>query len=379
MALILGLLFGAFIGSFLNVCVHRLPRNESVVRPPSRCYACGARVRWYDNLPVVSYLVLRGRCRWCDTRYSARYLVLEVLVAAITGLIAWWAFGDAAPLAPWLLAAGAPTWAAQAAAGVVLLCFAWFLVVATLIDLEHLIIPDELTKSFQFAAPFLATLCATNADYGWDVGDWLLARDVFGGLRAEPGRFLGVTLGIVGAVLAVLLASLPLARWIYSTACPPSERWRDEDHRGFRLGVLWFVAVTALAAASLAALALTADGRPARLLASIQFGQALLGSCAGWCSLYLVGLIGTLAFRKNAMGFGDVKFLAPIGAFLGPIGVLYAFFGAAVAGSIIGLPMYLLHRRRQIPFGPYLAIGTVLAVVAGPRLHAWVFAGLFAR
>ena len=384
MALFLGLLFGAFIGSFLNVCVHRLPRNESVVQPPSRCYACGARVRWYDNLPVLSYLILRGRCRWCGSTFSARYLVLEVLVAAVTGLVAWWAFSPAAPLSPWLGVAGAPLWLGQVAAGGVLLCLTWFLVVATLIDLEHLIIPDELTKSFQLAAPFLATLCATNTSYGWDVGGWLFTRDVFGEMRAEPGRFLTWTLGTVAAVLAVLAASLPIARHVYSTYCPPSECWRDEDHRGFRIGVLWFIAATFVASLALGALVWLGGAHPAALVAAAQLGQALLGSCAGWCSLYLVGLLGTIVFRKNAMGFGDVKFLAPIGAFLGPVGVLYAFFGAAVVGSIIGLPMLLISRRRkqgrrparQFPFGPYLALGTALALAWGPQVHAWLFRDL---
>jgi leader peptidase (prepilin peptidase)/N-methyltransferase len=335
-------------------------------------------VRWYDNLPVLSYLILRGRCRWCGSGYSPRYLVLELLVAGVTGAVTWWTFSAAAPLSPWLGQAGAPLWLGQAAAGAVLLCLAWFLVVATLIDLEHLIIPDELTKSFQLAAPFLAMFCATNAGYGWDVGAWMATRDVFGEWRADPGRFLAWTLGAIGVVLAVLGASLPLARHIYSTYCPASERWRDEDHRGFRTGVLWFLAATAVGALALVALVgLGGDTRTGRLAAA-QLGQALLGSCAGWCSLYLIGLLGTIAFRKNAMGFGDVKFLAPIGAFLGPIGVLYAFFGAAIAGSVIGLPMFLLRRRRQIPFGPYLALGTVLALAWGPRVHAWLFRGLFA-
>lgn len=376
MALFFGLLFGAFIGSFLNVCVHRLPRNESVVQPPSRCYACGARVRWYDNLPVLSYLILRGRCRWCASPYSPRYLVLELLVAAITGLVAWWAFSDQAPLAPWLEFAGAPRWLAQAAAGTVLLVLAWYLVVSTLIDLEHLIIPDELTKSFQLAAPFLAVCCATSTGYGWDVGGWMFSRDVFGEVHTHPGRFLAWTGGTIAVALTVLALSLPLARYVYSTYCPASERWRDEDHRGFRVGVLWFIGATAIGALALAVLVGLGGNRPAAQIAAAQLGQALLGSLAGWGSLYLVGLLGTVAFRKNAMGFGDVKFLAPIGAFLGPIGVLYAFFGAAVAGSIIGLPMFLLRRKRQIPFGPYLALGTALALAWGPQVHAWLFRGL---
>jgi len=73
------------------------------------------------------------------------------------------------------------------------------------------------------------------------------------------------------------------------------------------------------------------------------------------------------------MGFGDVKFLAPIGAFLGPVGVLYAFFFAAMVGTVVGLPMRLLASRREIPFGPWLAVGAVLALIWGPTLHQWLF------
>ena len=93
-------------------------------------------------------------------------------------------------------------------------------------------------------------------------------------------------------------------------------------------------------------------------------------------SLYLVGLLGTIAFRRNAMGFGDVKFLAPIGAFLGPVGVVYAFLAAAVIGTAVGLPLRLLRERREIPFGPYLALGALAMLFAGPAVHHWVFGSL---
>jgi leader peptidase (prepilin peptidase)/N-methyltransferase len=375
MAVFIAALFGAFIGSFLNVCVHRLPRNESVVQPPSRCYSCSARVRWYDNLPVISYLVLRGRCRWCGAGFSPRYLVMEVLVAALTALVAWAVTSGALRPAPWLADLGLPGWMAQAATAGILCAVLWFLVVATLIDLEHLIIPDELTKSFQLAAPLLAMLTTTNTAVGWDAGGWLRSKDIFGTVTEQPGAFLVRVLVVAGAAVALLLLTLPLARWIYSRFCPEGERWSEDDHRGFRAGVLWFAAATVLSGCVLAAL--VAVGSPVALGAAAALGQGLLGSLAGWWSLYAVGLLGTMAFRRNAMGFGDVKFLAPIGAFLGPVGVLYAFLGAATAGAVVGLPVYLATRRNLIPFGPYLALGSVLALAGGPRLHQWLFAGIF--
>ena len=94
--IILSFLFGTFIGSFLNVCVHRLPRNESVVQPPSRCYACGTRLTWYDNLPIIGWLILWGHCRACGTSFSARYLIAELAVGGLTAAATAWL----APLPP---------------------------------------------------------------------------------------------------------------------------------------------------------------------------------------------------------------------------------------------------------------------------------------
>jgi leader peptidase (prepilin peptidase)/N-methyltransferase len=374
----LGFLFGAFIGSFLNVCIHRLPRNESVVLPPSRCYSCGTQVQWYDNLPVVSYLLLRGRCRWCDAPFSIRYLVLEVLVGALSALVMWWAFTAPGAPAPWLLALGLGEPLARAIAGAAVLALAYLLVVSSIIDLEHTIIPDELTKPFQVAAPLLAL--GTGSVLGYrlvlDPMHWLVQRNILGEPAATTSVFVWNMIAVVGAVLLILMVSLPLARMIYSRFCPPEERWRDEDHHGFRIGVWWFIGATVLFAALLLGMVAWQSGQVSEdwwRACAAHGALALLGSLTGWLSLYLVGLVGTVAFRRNAMGFGDVKFLAPIGAFLGPVGVLYAFFFAAIVGTVVGLPMRLIASRVYIPFGPWLAVGALLALGWGPQLHHWLF------
>jgi leader peptidase (prepilin peptidase)/N-methyltransferase len=118
------LVFGLILGSFLNVVIHRLPRRESLVRPGSHCPQCGADIRWYDNIPVVSWLVLRGRCRSCAVRISSRYPLVE----AITGVafaLAMWRFGV--------------TWS---------LLVAWAFIAAMIaiafIDFDHMIIPDKI-------------------------------------------------------------------------------------------------------------------------------------------------------------------------------------------------------------------------------------------
>lgn len=377
----IGLLFGAFVGSFLNVCIHRLPRNESVVSPPSRCYSCGTQVRWYDNLPIIGYLMLRGQCRWCGVSFSPRYLILEVLVAGLTALVMWWAFSSPTAPAPWLQLIGVSEVVARTIAGAVVLALGYAVLVAAIIDLDHLIIPDEITKALQVAAPFLAVGCGAGLVHVdlFDPSPWLWHRSILGTeLVVTSWRFLGWILGIGLGALLVLLASLPVAKVIYSRYCPEDQRWSDADHRGFRMGVLWFVLASLPAMGALALLVWLhpSSGSQWWLLLAVQGGVAVLGSLCGWMSLYVVGLVGTIAFRRNAMGFGDVKFLAPIGAMLGPVGILYVFFAAALIGAVVGIPMRFMRERREIPFGPYLALATLLVLFWGDGLHRWLFATL---
>ena len=377
-------IFGAFIGSFLNVCIHRLPRNESIVTPPSRCYSCGTRVQWYDNLPIISYLILGGRCRWCGAGFSVRYLVMELVAGALTVGVMCWVFdrGNHEVLSPWLHWAwgGSPIadLAARACAGAAVLSLAFYLLVSAMIDYEHFIIPDELTKSFQLAAPVLAVMTGANLAYG-DAGwlaNWLVPpqslQSAPHAIDVTPGRFLTNLLELGFVVLALLSLSLVAAGRIYRRYSSWEQPWTPEDQRGLSIGVWWFSGCTLVGLLAVTLVVLTKPGAWWSLLA-LQGAQSLCGSMAGWLSLYLVGLLGTLAFKRNAMGFGDVKFLAPIGAFLGPIGVVYAFFAAALVGTIISVPMRLLKESREIPFGPYLAIGSLMVLYGGPRLHHWLF------
>jgi len=128
--------WGALWGSFFNVVIVRLPEGESLVRPASHCRSCGAPVRWYDNIPLLSYLILRGRCRRCGARYSARYLLVELLVCVLA-LLMHHLFVVRAP-------AGAPI-APQLAQLAITSLFCGTLVAITFIDLDHLIIPDAIT------------------------------------------------------------------------------------------------------------------------------------------------------------------------------------------------------------------------------------------
>ena len=169
-------IWGAMLGSFLNVCVWRLPRNESVIRPASHCPGCGKPIAWYDNVPLVSYLLLRGRCRHCGTRISVQYPLIELAVALVWGgAVVWW---------------GA-SWAAISAALLTTL-----LLGIALTDARHYLIPDEFSLGglgAGLALSFvpggispLASLAGAAAGFAllWVVkagGDWALARGWIGG------------------------------------------------------------------------------------------------------------------------------------------------------------------------------------------------------
>ncbi len=211
---------GAILGSFLNVCVYRLPRDESVVRPRSRCPGCGAMIAWYDNVPVVSWLVLRGRCRHCQTRISVQYPLVEATIALV------WAAA---------MARLGPTTQALSAA-----VFVTLLVGILLTDAQHFLIPDEFSLgglgaglALSFVTDIGPLRAALGAGTGWlllggvkAVGDLALRKGWIGGkeIRATLGddepitsmgggdvkmmAMIGAFLGWRGVLLTVFLGAL---------------------------------------------------------------------------------------------------------------------------------------------------------------------------
>jgi len=271
-------LFGLCVGSFANVVIYRSPREGlSVLRPArSFCPACRAPVAFQDNVPLLSWLILAGRCRSCRARISWRYPVVELLLGALFAL-AWWISPPVDALSTGRLLAG------------------WLLVSAcvavTLIDLEHLIIPDVITYPVALAG--------------------LLLSAAFPALHA--------------------------------------------GHAGFR---------------------------PDSPLASALVA-ALLGLLAGGGSLFLVGRLGNVFLRRkleeagvqDAMGWGDVKWMACAGTLLGALSVLSAILLGCFAGALAGIGMKLWARVRGrespagLPFGPFLSTG-ILIELLWPEL-AW--------
>jgi leader peptidase (prepilin peptidase)/N-methyltransferase len=214
-------LFGAMLGSFLNVCVHRLPRDESVVRPRSRCPRCGAPIAWYDNVPIVSWLLLRGRCRHCREPISVQYPLVELAVAATwAGSVAWYGISLAALAAALLVT---------------------LLLGILLTDARHMIIPDELSLGGLGAGLALSLLpggisplrAGLGAALGYGllwaagaVGKWWAGREAMGGGDLKMMAMVGSFLGWQGVLLTVFLGSL-VGTVVFLPALLRRERYRE--------------------------------------------------------------------------------------------------------------------------------------------------------
>ncbi|MGB7250464.1 MAG: prepilin peptidase [Phormidesmis sp.] len=256
-ALVPGLIvlgFGAAVGSFLNVVAYRLPAGISLLYPPSRCPHCDTRLKPYDNVPVLGWLWLQGRCRSCRNPIALRYPVVELatgglfLAVFITFGITWQTLGY------WIF-------------------ISWLLALA-LIDLDTLTLPNSLT--------------ASGLLLGWGAQGWL-------GYAQMP-----TFSHAASSILSAMIASV-CGLWLFDA----------------------------------------------------------------------VGIAGARAFGKAAMGGGDAKLAAMMAAWLGWSGLLLATFLAALLGVVIGggaLAAGVLRPKQHIPFGPYLALGALLALFYGNQL-----------
>ena len=258
--------FGACVGSFLNVCISRWPHDLSVVRPRSRCPGCGHEIAWYENVPLVSWMALRARCRGCAKPISAVYPLVELLVA-LGWLAAAFAYG--------------PTFTALRVA-----VFFTVLLGIAVTDARHYLIPDGFTV-FGFV--------------------WVMLSAVLGFLVGETAPF-----------------------------APPYD--------------------------------------------------ALVGACAGAGAIAIVGWLGEVALKKEAMGFGDVTLMAVVGGAVGPGRALLTIFVGALLGAVGFLaavyPLAWIRSRQRgvefkpplVPFGVFLAPAALLTLLWGERAIDWYVA-----
>jgi leader peptidase (prepilin peptidase)/N-methyltransferase len=368
---------GLLIGSFSNVLIWRLPRHESVNFPPSHCPNCDHALAPLDLVPVLSWLSLGGKCRYCKAPISPRYPVVELITGAAYALLS--------VVFPF----------SQVGVSLLGLCLLFtLLLVASVIDQETYTIPDEISLP---GAAIGLLFGLVNARSG-------AASAV--GLPVFEEALRGMLLGAGLLITIDLLGSWVIRRF--------RERRFPEAPLGYQqialsllagawLGVWWGVGVGVLSAAAnllsrrtlrvpewltlggtLLSLALTGTGVGPGLILMVQGALAAAGGMALLCGLYwwLSPLITKTPeddsddYDASAMGFGDVKLAALIGAFLGWEKLIVAVVFAVVAGAVLGVLQLLILKENRLKFGPYLAIGAVLALLFGSQL-VQMYRGLF--
>ncbi len=244
---VLSFIFSSIIGSFLNVCIYRIPLSQSIVYPPSHCPSCNRRIKWYDNIPLISYIALRGKCRYCSTHISFRYFLVE-FITGLLGLLLYLKYGLSVNT-------------------LIFFIFSCLLIVGSFIDLSFMVIPDRISITL-------------------------------------------IAIGIVSSY--------------------------------FTVGVL----------------------------------ESVLSAAFGFALLYLIAVLGKLIFKKDAMGGGDIKLMAGIGAFLGIKGIIFSLFCASFLGSVIGLTLIGLKHREfssELPFGPFLSLSAIIYLFVGKAVIKYLY------
>lgn len=244
---------GTILGSFLNVCSYRMPRDLSVIKPRSFCPNCKKQIAWYENVPIFSFIFLRAKCSGCSTSIPVRYFFTEVMEGVI--LVLFWAkFG----------------FSMQFVCGIVFLSM---LLVVIVSDFETGLIPDKITLP-------------------------------------------GIVIGLIFSVLNPELFSSPV--WY---------------HRLF---------------------------------------ESFLGVLAGGALLYVTGMLGELAFKKESMGGGDIKLLAMMGAYIGVTKVFFVFMLAPFIALPFALWQRICKKEETIPYGPFLAVFGVLFFIHGNLILTFI-------
>ncbi|OGW80392.1 MAG: hypothetical protein A3C47_04925 [Omnitrophica bacterium RIFCSPHIGHO2_02_FULL_51_18] len=252
MPVLAAFVFGAMAGSFLNVCIFRLPKEESIIFPGSHCRSCGRAIAWFDNIPLVSFFALKGKCRHCSAKISRQYVAVEFLTACVF-VVFYQSFGPSVK-------------------GGVYLMLTLAILVESAIDFRHRIIPDSITL---------------------------------------PGI-------LIGLVLSAIFPEL-------------------QGETVFWKGL----------------------------------GHSFFGMLLGGGFLYGMGTLAEFILKKEAMGGGDVKLLAMIGACLGVKAVLWTIFVSSLLGSIFGILQRIRGGEEKIPFGPYLGFAAVLYLFIGESVITW--------
>ena len=342
-------LFGSIVGSFLNVCIHRMPLGQSIIYPTSHCPHCKYSIPWFLNIPLVTWTWLKGKCANCGAPISVRYFLVE-LFTGVTFLGTWLHYGEQSPI--------------------IALIYSFFLagmIVATFIDFEHFIIPDEITLGgavVGFICSFLVPSLHNQDSLVEAIKSSLLGIGVGAGLvyfilRVGKLLFGRQKFGLPGRSKIVFTefgVMLPEKEYAYEEIF-----YRPSD-------------AIALQAETLELIDRGYKDVAVRISPEVlKIGDEKLDPAT---VLHMEAVTSEIVFPREAMGLGDVKFMAAIGAFLGWKAVIFCLMVSSLIGSLVGIALILARRQAwssRLPYGPYIAGAAAIWIFGGKDLVQWWF------
>jgi len=363
---------GASVGSFLNVVIYRLPRNLSLVRPGSACPSCKTPIAFYDNIPILSWLLLMGKCRKCKTKITPRYLIIELLTALLFVVLYWIYFQTSLRKGIGGFFEGG--FSLYLIHIIMLSCF----VAASAIDLELYIIPISICWLVTAAG-----IIAAGAGTFFYDSAVIRSYDLF------PLASAKVAILAAGALAGLVTSLLLLFSGIIKTSYPSEKsdtiesqtEQKQTENYNHRLEML--KEVIFLLPIVIGAFAAFRIYKNVPHFADwwIDFSQVpviagLFGSLWGYfigCAVvWITRILGTFAFGREAMGLGDVHIMGAAGAVLGPWSVVVAFFIAPFFGLAWAVFSMFFKKIRQIPYGPFLSMGVFVVMILHDAVMNWL-------
>ncbi len=387
--------WGACVGSFLNVVIYRLPAGQSVISPPSHDPETGQRLSWWENIPLVSWVMLRGRSRYTGKRISVQYPLVELAGAVLAGGLFWVCYAT-----PWREAMFALGWSQTWPVFLVQAVLLWGLLASTVVDYRYYIIPLEVpwvcTAVAVVGLPLGVALGGVSESALWLASEFQPVIPAVGpvGVGVAAGGAAGLALALAGLWRGWIPRSFVVAEDdIRNTSDDPDEFLVHPHPRREVIKEFLFVgfpllgmSVGALVAHYWALGVLLAPDAAVVGGAAVQpvvevpawlsvLGGSVCGYLAGAGAIWGTRILGTLGFGKEAMGLGDVHLLGAVGAVVGAFDVTLVFFVAPFIGLAMTAVLALVSiarpgKMRAIPYGPYLAAAAaVLLFVGRGRLY----------
>lgn len=369
---------GCCIGSFLNVVIYRMPRDKSLISPPSSCPACGRRIRFYDNVPLVSWLVLGRKCRFCKAPVSPRYFVVELLTGLVflATFILYFSSSLREGVPPFLKGG----WLFYLLHIILLSAF----IAASAIDLELWIIPLGVCWFATVAAFIISTLAGYFISPGTIREHWLFSTASFATASLAAGAAAGLAISSILVVTGLLKRSYESegadqegaerAELVTAADVPAESQDRDFNHRLEACREIIYL--LPIVVCSVGACMVLRGLVPAQIQDGFRTQHpaiaGLLGSVWGYfvgCGVvWAIRIFGAFAFGKEAMGLGDVHLMGAAGAVVGPVMVVVAFFVAPFFGLAWAGSQMFFKKVRQIPYGPFLSLGVFVVMI----FHDWI-------